>query len=292
MTDDGRARPAWLRLGGGLLLTPAVVAGALWVLPQLRVGTGAADVISFAGATGVAIAGLALASTAQLSRRLTLAIAALGVATLVTVAVTRASNGVALLATDTALVGVAWALGTSLGRRVQHASHLLPACVVAASADVVSLVSPEGPSHAIANSDRALSVLAIWFPVPASSALAPALGVGDLLFIALVLGVAVAHDLPYARAVLCCAVGTALAGVAAAALGVAVPALVPIAGAVIVGLPAVRRLRAVDRRAARWSMLIAASVAAATVVRGRAPSVEVRRQPAMPAASAVAPPPP
>ncbi|MES1183483.1 MAG: hypothetical protein ABUL60_06685 [Myxococcales bacterium] len=286
MTDDGRARLAWLRLAGGLLLTPAVVAVALLVLPQLRVGTGAANVISFAGATGVAIAGLALASTAELSRRLTLAIAALGVATLVTVAVTRASNGGALLATDTALVGVAWALGASLGRRVQHASHLLPACVVAASADVVSLVSPEGPSHAIANSDRALSVLAIWFPVPASTAWAPALGVGDLLFIALVLGVAVAHELPYARVVLCCAVGTALAGVAAAISGVAVPALLPIAGAVIVGLPAARRLRAVDRRAARWSMLIAASVAAATVVRHRVSSGEIPSGSAPPIASA------
>jgi hypothetical protein len=160
---------------------------------------------------------------------------------------------------------------------------------VAASADVVSLVSPEGPSHAIANSDRALSVLAIWFPVPASTALAPALGVGDLLFIALVLGVALAHGLPYARAVLCCAIGTALAGFAAAIFGVAIPALVPIAGAVIIGLPAARRLRAVDRKAARWSMLIAVVVAVATIGRSRISSRETQSRSAPAAASAVGP---
>jgi hypothetical protein len=289
MTNDGHARPPWLRLGEGLLLTPVVVAAALFALPRARVGTAAADFISFAGATGVALGGLAIAATVQLSRRLTLAIAALAVATLVGVAAGHASNRLAVVAVDTALVSAAWAVGASLGRRVQHVGHLLPACVVAASADVVSLVSPEGPSHAIANSERALSVLAIWFPVPASTALAPALGVGDLLFIALVLGVALAHGLPYARTVLCCAVGTALAGLAAAIFGVAVPALLPIAGAVIIGLPPARSLRVVDRKAARWSMLIAVAVAGATIGRSRISSRETQSRSAPSAASAVGP---
>ncbi len=173
----------------------------------------------------------------------------------------------ALVAVHSALVCLAWGLGASLGRSVQHATHLFPACVVAASADVVSLVSPEGPSHAVANSERALSVLAMWFPVPGSSAVAPALGVGDLLFMAFVLGVASTHGLGVLRAVGCCALGVAAAGFAAASLGVAVPALVPIAVATVIGLPSIRRLRAVDRRAAQWSMLIAASVALATIAR-------------------------
>jgi hypothetical protein len=176
-------------------------------------------------------------------------------------------QGSALLLVDSALVALAWALGTSLGRRVQHASHLFPACVVAACADLVSLLSPEGPSHAIANSDRALSVLAVWFPVPGGHAVSPALGVGDLLFIALVCGVARVHGLPYARCVALCLLGTALAGLGAAWLGLAVPALVPIAAVIVLGLPRVRQLRPADRAAARVSMLIAGSVALATLVR-------------------------
>lgn len=271
---DGRGLASWRRVGCGLLLTPFTVALALWGLPHVRVGTATADLISFVGAAGVAIAGLAIATTAQLSGRVTLGIAAVAVAMLVGIAAGQPPGGAALLAVDTSLVGLAWALGASLGRRVQHAGHLLPASVVAASADLVSLLSPEGPSHAIATSDRALSVLAIWFPVPASVAVAPALGIGDLLFMGLVLGVAVAHDLPYGRAVLCCALGTALAGCAAAIFGVPVPALLPIAGAVLIGLPAARRLRAVDRKTARWSMLIAVSAAVATIARCRVAPVE------------------
>ena len=273
MNDGVRARssrrtpPAWLRLITGLLLMPAVTALALAVFPRLHVGVALASFIAFAGAAGLAIAALALATTAEVSLPTALGVAGLALAALGGVAYSRAATSAALVATDAALVCVAWALGASLGRRVQHPSHLFPACVVAASADVASLVSPEGPSHAIANSERALSVLAVWFPVPASDAISPALGVGDLLFMAFVLGVARAHGLPYARAVACCVLGTALAGFAAAGLGLAFPALVPIAAAVVVGLPEIRRLRAQDRRAARFSMLLAVSLASASIAR-------------------------
>jgi hypothetical protein len=123
------------------------------------------------------------------------------------------------------------------------------------------------PSHAIAQSDRALSVLATWFPVPGSHALSPALGVGDLLFMGLVLGVARSQALPYARTIFLCLLGTALAGLAAACWGVAVPALLPIAACLISGLPAVRALRKSERKAALWSMLIAGSVALASIAR-------------------------
>ena len=65
-----------------------------------------------------------------------------------------------------------------------------------------------------------------------------------------------------------CAIGHgALAGLAAATSGTAIPALLPIAVCVVVGLPAARRLRATDRRAAHWSMIIAGSLALATIVR-------------------------
>jgi hypothetical protein len=258
---------AWLRLGLGLLLTPLLVGLAIWISPRVQAGAALGSCMSFAGAAAVAIAGLALAVTAAIPGRIALWVGVTAITALGTLAYWQFSNAAALIGVDAALVGLAWALGASLGRRVQHASHLFPACVVAASADVVSLLSPEGPSHAVAKSERALSVLAIWFPVPGSSAIAPALGVGDLLFVAFVLGVASAHQLDYTRAIACCALGVAVAGCAAAWLSMAFPALVPIAAATIIGLPSIRRLRTVDRRAAHASMLIAVSIAVAALAR-------------------------
>jgi hypothetical protein len=238
------------------------------VLPNVHVNPLLGDIIAFAGATTFPIFGLAVATTAEVSLAVALSLAAPAALGLLLLAFWQPTPSVTLLLVDGALVTLSWTLGSSLGRRVQHATHLFPACVVAACADLVSLLSPEGPSHAIAASDRALSVLAVGFPVPGSGALAPALGVGDLLFVALVFGVARAHGLPYARSVGLCLMGTALAGVAAARLGIAVPALVPIAAAVVLGLPMIRDLRPADRPAARISMLIAGSIALATLARG------------------------
>jgi len=255
------------RLGLGLLLTPTAVALAGDALPRVQVGESSANVIAFAGATVFPILGLAVAATAGVSLAIALGAATLAAGVLITLLVRQPSPLVTVILVDSALVCLSWALGSSLGRRVQHAAHLLPACVVAASADIVSLLSPEGPSHAIAESERALSVLAVWFPVPGTSALAPALGVGDLLFMALVFGVACAHGLPLVRCVAACAAGTALAGAAAAWTGIAIPALVPIAAVLVLALPPIRQLRRSDRAAARWSMLIASSVALVTVIR-------------------------
>lgn len=255
------------RLGLGLLLTPGAVAIAAYALPRLHVGTSSTNAISFAGATLFPIIGLSLAALTEVPLALALGVGGVAAATLLTLVVLQPATIATVLLVDTALVCLSWAVGCTLGRRVQHASHLFPACVVAASADLASLFSPEGPSHAIAESDRALSVLALWFPVPGSSALAPALGVGDLLFMALAFGVAQRHGLPYVRCVLACVAGTALAGLAAAWFGLVVPALVPIAAALVLALPAIRQLRRSDRTAAHWSMLIASSLAIATIVR-------------------------
>jgi len=250
-----------------LLLTPVAVAIAAALVPQLRVTESVANASAFVGATLFPIVGLSLAALVEVRLAVALSVAAVAAAALLTFAVWQPTPVVTVLLVDGALVVVSWALGCTLGRRVQHASHLLPACVVAASADLVSLLSPEGPSHAIAQSERALSVLAVWFPVAGSSALAPALGVGDLLFMALAMGVARAHALPYARTVIACAVGTALAGVAAARSGLAIPALVPIAVMLVLALPAIRQLRRSDRAVASWSMLIAGTLALATLAR-------------------------
>lgn len=254
-------------LGVGLSITPLAVASAARVSPRLPLDEAAANVVAFAGATLFPLLGLACAALVEVRLAIAFSFAAVSATTLLIVALLRPAPLPAVLAVDSALVCLSWALGCSVGRRVQHASHLLPACVVAASADLVSLVSPEGPSHVIARSEPALSVLAVWFPVPGRLAVAPALGVGDLLFIGLALGVARKHGLPYRRSLLACALGVALAGVAAAWSELAIPALVPIAGLLVVALPEIRQLRTKERRVAHWSMLIASSVAFVTILR-------------------------
>ena len=255
------------RLAFGLALTPCAVWVAALSLPSVHVGSTLASSISFAGATLIPILALAISATTEVTRATTLSVVATAALALLALALLHPSSIAAMVLVDGALVAGAWAIGASIGRRVQHASHLLPACVVAASADIVSSLSPEGPTHAIASSDRALSVLAVWFPVPGTHAVAPALGVGDLLFMALVFGVAVVHRLPYARTVFLAALGTSIAGFAAAWLAVPVPALVPIAAALVLGLPTLRRVRPADRRAAKWSIIVASSVVAAVVAR-------------------------
>jgi len=265
---EARPNATIWRLGVGLLITPTAVALAARSFPHWRLDEHLADAAAFAGATLFPILGLTLAAMVEVRLLFALAASVASATSLLAVALLRPAPLVTvLLVVDSALVCLSWALGCTLGRRVQHAAHLFPACVVAASADLVSLLSPEGPSHEIAGNEQALSVLAVWFPVPGNAAVAPALGVGDLLFMALAFGVAQQHRLPYARCVLACVIGTALAGVAAAWFGRAVPALVPIAAMIVLTLPGVRELRRRDRAAAHWSMLIAGAVALAAVAR-------------------------
>jgi hypothetical protein len=275
LSSEGPARPVttrqvgpWARCALGLSVTPCAVLVAGRLLPSLHVNPFLGDCIAFAGAATFPILGLAVTATAEVSLAAALSIAAPAALTLLALFWRQPAPSLTLLLVDSALVALAWALGTSLGRRVQHPAHLFPACVVAACADLVSLLSPEGPSHAILANERALSVLAVGFPVPGTRAMSPALGVGDLLFMALVFGVARAHGLPYVRSILLCLLGTALAGAAAAWQGVAVPALVPIAAVIVLGLPAIRELRRADRSAAWIAMLIASSIAIATLARG------------------------
>ena len=239
----------------------------LWLLPNVSLPALAASVLAFLAGALLPIACLSWAAPVALSRRATLLCAGAAGFALLLVALLHASVTATLLTADAALVTLAWALAVTLGRRVQHAAHLLPACAVAAAADLASLLSPEGPSHAIARSDRALSILATWFPVPGSLAVSPALGIGDLLFIGLVLGVAEAHALPRVRCVGACVLGTLLAGGAALWLNMAVPALVPIAAAVVLLVPQVRRVRRADRTATLFSVLLAGAVALAVLAR-------------------------
>jgi hypothetical protein len=177
----------------------------------------------------------------------------------------RASVGAPLV--DAALIAIAAALGGAIGARVEHPGHLLPASLVAASADVVSLLSPSGLTHAIAADARALSLLAVSFPVPGTREAAPALGLGDLVFIALLLAAARRHALGVGRVAGLALLGVAVAGAASAILEAAVPALPAVVAAVLLGVPAARRVRRKDRTVALVAAAIALALAATTGIR-------------------------
>jgi hypothetical protein len=150
---------------------------------------------------------------------------------------------------------------------VGHPGHLLAACLVAAAADLASVMHPRGLTHAIVESERALSLLAISFPVATTHAFAPVLGVGDLLFAALALGVAAQHRLSVPRMAGLIAMGVLVAGALAAYFEAAIPALIPMAAAIVLGLPAARRLQPQDRRPTQIAAIVSVAVVAAVLLR-------------------------
>lgn len=249
----------------GLLVTPVVVGIAALVLPHIPMDVGGANLVVFVGSASMTVLALAIAAPSRVPLSSRLATAIIAAIALGVFALAGVNSTTAAVVVDTALVALAWGIGATIGRRIEHPGHLLPACVVVACADAASVLSRWGPTHAIAESERALSVMVISFPVPGEASVAPALGVGDLVFMAIVLGAAAVHGLSVVRTALLCGVGTLIAGAASAVLATAVPALLPIGAAVVIGLPAARRVRLAERRVAVLAMVLAVSVAAAAI---------------------------
>lgn len=264
--DDARALRGFAATVGA---TIGVLGAARLSAPRLHLSLEAASFVVFVGAATLAVVALAIGVRAKISRRLSLAAAALAALVLAVVYVSRSSGSVASIAVDASLLLLALAIGGAIGTHVEHPAHLLPAGFIAAAADVLSVTSPEGPTHAIAGSTRALAILAVSFPVPGTTAFAPALGLGDLVFMALIFGVARVHALPYARALAAAFVGVIVAGLASAYFEAAVPALPAIAGAVLLAVPDARRPRKKDLGVTKAACLGAIVFIALQLLRAR-----------------------
>jgi len=234
-----------------------------WVLPPEQ-----AAAVTFAGACGISLLPLFLASTslprAELSQAF-LAPLLLSSLALVLLYFFEPTTRWTLLVVNGALVSLAHLVGGNIGVRVQHPGHLLPAGCVASAADVFSVFHAKGPSHALAQSQKALSLVTVGFPVPGTPEVAPALGVGDLVFAALVLGVAEAHQLGRGRVAGLLLLGVLVSGGLSAWLGTAVPALPSMVALVLLGTPRARQLLPKDRLAA-YSMMVASLVVSATLL--------------------------
>ena len=253
----------------GLLLPALVTGAALFVAPRLHVAPSAGLILASATAVLPAIAALRVAC--MVSPKATLP-ALVGVLSAVVLAALYAHGLTApwlLPVQNLALVCVGHAVGNAIGKRIEHPGHVLPAMVVAAAADIASVLHPSGPSHAIAASDRALGALALATPVPGDAGITFVLGAGDLVFAALLLAVAVRHGVSPSRVALLVLVGIGAALACASVVGVAVPALVPIGLITVAFVPPFRRLAPRDRATAIVAIVLVLCVLGGLFVRAR-----------------------
>jgi hypothetical protein len=263
----------------GVLLTPVVLGAAAFVSPRVHVGSSVADLVAFFGATSTSLIALLLLSRGQLPKVASLTLGLASPAIVLTlsllqadpmfvpawwacvISAVRVPPVVGFVLVSACLVAFAHALGHWIGSNIEHPGHLLPACVVASIADLVSVLHPSGPSHAVIQSDKALSLLAVSFPVLSTRQVSPTIGVGDLLFIALLLAAARRHDLSWKRMAWALAAGIMVAGAASYFFETAIPALPSIGLAVVLAFGEARKLRARDRRLASIFMVGAAVLA-------------------------------
>lgn len=248
-----------------LALMPLVAGAAALVAPHVTLDGAALDLATFLIPTSVAFAALAIGSLEEAPRKLVFAVLGVAAISLLGIAVVHAYSLAMALAVGASLVALGWGIGLPIGRRVQHPGHLLPACIIAASADIVSVFSPSGPTRAIVESERALSVLALPFPVFGTDQVVPTLGAGDLVFVGLLLGVAAKHGLSRSRVVLLSIGGALLAGLASGLLEAPVPALPAIGLTTLLGVREARTPPARDRKVAIVASVGALTLAAATL---------------------------
>lgn len=259
-------------------LSGAALLAALTVLvsPQLPIANDAlADGLAVLLAAGGALTALQLSSAGKWRLQAALGAGAVGLAILVVLYGLASGSPLTIPFQVFALLLVGRVLGGLIGERIQSPGHVLPATLVAAAADCASVFSPEGASNAIASNERTLAVFALAAAVPGTSAITYVLGVGDLVMIALLYGVARKFLGPssgersstVARVTLALVAALVLAFGAAALAGLPIPALVPIALMVNLMVPEFRRVPRADRKAALVAAVLALGVVAFVALR-------------------------
>lgn len=165
------------------------------------------------------------------------------------------------LAGSFGLILAGGALGAAVGTRMLRAGHILPVALVSAGVDLWSVTSPHGPTHAIVRNPALVRLLTVSVALPSTSEPQPAIGVGDVIFVALYLSAAQRFSLPVGRTLLLLGGAVIAAGATAMAAGAAVPALPLIGFAMVLGHREARAVHHEDRRAtAIAAMLFVSSV--------------------------------
>ena len=160
-------------------------------------------------------------------------------------------------------------IGRAIGERIASPGHVFPAAVIAAAADIASVLSPEGPTAQLVASERAVGLFVLAAAVPGTAEIAPLLGVGDVIFVALLFGVAAHHEIPAPRTAVAAGLGIASAFAISAITASAVPALPTIGLLAVLFEPRFRRLEPHEKRTATIGIVIAVFLVAVVVLRAR-----------------------
>lgn len=268
MSGAGPARDAWGPAAPWVGVAAwAGAVGLLLALARTSLDALPGFVLAFAATGAVVVA--AAAGRALRPPRPSVAVAAVGLGALASYAAAtwvRPEALAALVAGLGLLLAGTWA-GVTLGGRVGHARYIWPLVIVAAGADLWSVLAPEGITRQIVEGHApvALNMLVLAVPVPGVG-VKPLLGVGDVTFVGFLVGAVRALGLPMARLCLGFAVGFGLCLLGLLTLGLPLPALPFLGVAGAAGLGAL--VRPQWRELALALGVVAGVLAIGMIVRG------------------------
>jgi hypothetical protein len=149
------------------------------------------------------------------------------------------------------VLAVASALGVAVGLNIADPGHLLAVACASSAADIWSVSSPRGLTHAVITSpDVALQrMVTLSAAIPPDRIPQPQIGFGDVIFAAVYFAASTKHGLSRTRTALAVAIGLLLAGVATFVLRQPMPALTFIGAAVVAAHRRAWRIPARDRLA-------------------------------------------
>jgi len=244
-TPAARHRP-WLRWALWLTAWPALLGGAAAVAGAVPVE----PVLGYALAFGVVAAQtLCVAWAAPTPSRTQLRLIVVPIAVVYAVYLGGASGVAAAMIVTAGLLAAGTLLGAAIGAGIEHPGHLLFVALISSGMDALSVLHPRGLSAALVKSEAALSALAMSWPLLGTDAIAPILGVGDVVFAALYVAASRAHGLPLTRTLWALSLAFFATLCLVIAVEIPVPALPLLGLAIVAAHPQARRPRASDRRA-------------------------------------------
>jgi len=233
--NDGRIRSLYDRKAPSHLRFGLVLAGALLLhvlsmhaLPELAISPVPGFGVTFFSVVLVVMAASATAPSLHGAAWLVL-LATMGV--LAGIGALREALPlpvISLLVAGT-LLGGGSLLGSSIGNRVEHPSHLLVAAYVASIADLLSVLTAGGVSAQILQNESLLTLLAVSWGIVGYAQPRPVIGVGDIVMTAFLIAGARRHSLSLSRTIGALGLGYVVVFAALLASGKPVPAL-PILG--------------------------------------------------------------
>ncbi|MGD8860891.1 MAG: hypothetical protein PVI30_12850 [Myxococcales bacterium] len=209
----------WLATVGGaelLLLLAASLGQAVHVSPVIAYAVG------FAAVSGSA---LAVAANCPIASRRVAPLVMLPALALFGVSMVGAKGVEGAMVVTAGLLLGASLVGSAVGSAIDHPGHLIFVAVVSSAADIFSVFHPSGPSAAILESEEALSVLALPWPMLGTSNIEPFLGAGDVVFTGLYVVTARRHGLSLPRTLLALAAAYGLTMIAVINHRMPLPAL-------------------------------------------------------------------